>query len=568
MISRRRCSSCARRSTRCEPAPTPDPSDGRRRRGPGTRLRLRTEVLAGTWEALVTRPGRSRHRRRVRHASRRRGIEMRPLGDDGASSSRSRRTTRWPRRREPISDAELLRHRAVAVADSAQRLTPLTLNLLPGQDVLTVAACRPSSKRSCAAWAAASCPSRWRATHIAAGRLVVKDVQRGRAPRALALCVALPAATGRGAARPRPGWRCAGGSSSSRARPRASALLERHGRRTASVLSAIGHRSRTERAVRRPLRAVADRAAARRLAGRRAGDAGSTRARTAGAGWCASKTSTAPRCVAGRGPRDPAPARRLRSACPTSRRCGSRTRDAALRRGAATACCAAGWAYPCGCTRRDIERRAAALRRPAARATASCVYPGTCRDGLHGKPARATRVLRTRADRRDDGAARSTGTTGASARSTRTSRTTSATSCCSAPTGCGPTSSRSSSTTRRRASRDVVRGEDLADNTPRQIHLQRLLGLPTPRYLHTPLVLGADGEKLSKQNGAAAARPRAARSRPCARRARCSLWTSKAATLPGGWPKPSRAGAHAGRSNASRRRRNPTAGIMRSLALA
>ena len=50
----------------------------------------------------------------------------------------------------------------------------------------------------------------------------------------------------------------------------------------------------------------------------------------------------------------------------------------------------------------------------------------------------------------------------------------------------------------------VVRGEDLADNTPRQILLQRALGLPTPIYLHTPLVLGANGEKLSKQNGAAA----------------------------------------------------------------
>ena len=50
----------------------------------------------------------------------------------------------------------------------------------------------------------------------------------------------------------------------------------------------------------------------------------------------------------------------------------------------------------------------------------------------------------------------------------------------------------------------VVRGEDLADNTPRQIHLQRLLGLPTPVYLHTPLVRAADGCKLSKQNGAAA----------------------------------------------------------------
>jgi len=49
-----------------------------------------------------------------------------------------------------------------------------------------------------------------------------------------------------------------------------------------------------------------------------------------------------------------------------------------------------------------------------------------------------------------------------------------------------------------------VRGEDLADNTPRQILLQSALGLPTPRYLHTPLVRGADGEKLSKQHGAPA----------------------------------------------------------------
>jgi glutamyl-Q tRNA(Asp) synthetase len=50
----------------------------------------------------------------------------------------------------------------------------------------------------------------------------------------------------------------------------------------------------------------------------------------------------------------------------------------------------------------------------------------------------------------------------------------------------------------------VVRGEDLADNTPRQMLLQAALGLPTPRYLHTPLVRGADGEKLSKQHGAPA----------------------------------------------------------------
>jgi len=51
---------------------------------------------------------------------------------------------------------------------------------------------------------------------------------------------------------------------------------------------------------------------------------------------------------------------------------------------------------------------------------------------------------------------------------------------------------------------DVVRGADLIDSTPRQIHLQRLLGLPTPRYLHIPVALDASGDKLSKSAGAGA----------------------------------------------------------------
>jgi glutamyl-Q tRNA(Asp) synthetase len=49
---------------------------------------------------------------------------------------------------------------------------------------------------------------------------------------------------------------------------------------------------------------------------------------------------------------------------------------------------------------------------------------------------------------------------------------------------------------------DVVRGADLLDNTPRQIYLQQLLQLPTPRYLHVPIAVNAVGEKLSKQTGA------------------------------------------------------------------
>ncbi|GAB4296904.1 MAG: tRNA glutamyl-Q(34) synthetase GluQRS [Thiohalomonadaceae bacterium] len=51
---------------------------------------------------------------------------------------------------------------------------------------------------------------------------------------------------------------------------------------------------------------------------------------------------------------------------------------------------------------------------------------------------------------------------------------------------------------------DVVRGSDLLDSTPRQIHLQRLLGLPTPGYLHLPVAVNAAGEKLSKQTYAPA----------------------------------------------------------------
>lgn len=50
---------------------------------------------------------------------------------------------------------------------------------------------------------------------------------------------------------------------------------------------------------------------------------------------------------------------------------------------------------------------------------------------------------------------------------------------------------------------EVVRGCDLLDSTPRQILLQRLLGLPTPAYLHLPLAVNAAGEKLAKSSHAA-----------------------------------------------------------------
>jgi glutamyl-Q tRNA(Asp) synthetase len=164
---------------------------------------------------------------------------------------------------------------------------------------------------------------------------------------------------------------------------------------------------------------------------------------------------------------------------------------------------AKGWAYPCGCSRKEIEDAQALMGHTRERHSAA-VYPGTCRDGLNGKAARAWRlnvqrviddlklatplawhdrllgpqqqdVLKEVGDfvlRRADGlwAYQLAVVVDDAAQ--------------------GIT--------------HIVRGEDLTDNTARQIVLQRALGLATPSYMHTPLVLGENGEKLSKQNGAIA----------------------------------------------------------------
>lgn len=161
---------------------------------------------------------------------------------------------------------------------------------------------------------------------------------------------------------------------------------------------------------------------------------------------------------------------------------------------------AQGAAYPCACSRSDIERALAATGRSKPR-HGELVYPGTCRSGLHGKPARAVRCLATTPEGHDIELRWHDRRLGA-----QQQNLTREVGDFVLKRADGLWSYQLAVVVDDAAQgiTHIVRGEDLADNTPRQIHLQRRLGVPTPRYLHTPLVLGANGEKLSKQNGAQA----------------------------------------------------------------
>jgi len=147
--------------------------------GPATRLRLRTDVLAGTWEALVTgqvdlaigvsalheNPG---------------GIELRPLGQMSFvfCVAPHHPLAGAP---EPLSDAQLVHYRAVAVADSAQRITPMTVNLLPGQDVLTVPSMRNKLEALLRCLGCGFLPEPLARSHLEAGTLVQKATARAAA---------------------------------------------------------------------------------------------------------------------------------------------------------------------------------------------------------------------------------------------------------------------------------------------------------------------------------------------------------------------------------------------------
>jgi len=161
----------------------------------------------------------------------------------------------------------------------------------------------------------------------------------------------------------------------------------------------------------------------------------------------------------------------------------------------------AGFVFPCGCTRREIADSLAignTHHTHHARHT-TLAYPGTCRDGLHGKQARAWRMRVPDGDHavlsfKDRWQGMQT----------------------------QDLASEVGDFVLKRADGEwayqlavvvddadagithIVRGADLLDSTARQIYLQRCLGVSTPAYLHVPVIVNEQGEKLSKQTGATA----------------------------------------------------------------
>ncbi len=145
--------------------------------GPGTRLRLHSEVLAGTWEALVS--GRADLAIGVAgDFANPGGIESRPLGDVRFVFAVAPHHA-LAKGSEPIDDAELVRHRAVAVADTAQHLAPVTVNLLPGQDVLTVPTTRHKLEALLRGLGCAYLPEPLARPHFDAGHLVTRTTAAG-----------------------------------------------------------------------------------------------------------------------------------------------------------------------------------------------------------------------------------------------------------------------------------------------------------------------------------------------------------------------------------------------------
>ena len=192
------------------------------------------------------------------------------------------------------------------------------------------------------------------------------------------------------------------------------------------------------------------------------------------------------------------------------------SRRSALYQTALNRLVAQGLAYPCACSRKDIEITLQQQGQDRAR-HGELIYPGTCRTGLQGRSGHAWR-LRTDSFKQNKPPALVEPAQAAikliankihwqDRRLGAQQQDVSAQVgdfVLQRADGCFAYQLAVVVDDAEQGITDVVRGEDLADNTARQIWLQQCLGFATPRYLHTPLVLGVNGEKLSKQNGAQA----------------------------------------------------------------
>jgi glutamyl-Q tRNA(Asp) synthetase len=153
--------------------------------------------------------------------------------------------------------------------------------------------------------------------------------------------------------------------------------------------------------------------------------------------------------------------------------------------------------YPCGCSRREI-----ADSRIGIASDGAAVYPGTCRHGLApGKIARALRLRVPDPGQADEQVRFTDRWLGPM---TQHLATEAGDFVLKRADGFWAYQLAVVVDDAEQGITHVVRGADLLDSTARQIHLQKLLGAPTPAYLHVPVVVNADGEKLSKQTGAAA----------------------------------------------------------------
>lgn len=157
-----------------------DAGDGTK--GPPTRLKLRTEVLSGTWEALVS--GQADLAIGTPAQLPGSAVHCEELGDLELLFCVAPHHP-LAQAEEPLSAATLAGHRVIAVADTARQLTPITAGIVPGQDVLTVPSMAVKLECLLRGLGCGGIPASMARRHIEAGRLIHKNTYQGRRMAAL-----------------------------------------------------------------------------------------------------------------------------------------------------------------------------------------------------------------------------------------------------------------------------------------------------------------------------------------------------------------------------------------------